>query len=94
METRTKTEETKGFDIHNTAEIHLSYMDRIRVLFGKPIINNTTIVVDKEVIILESSAKPHVDDIFPKRQKGGCLEMYQPEEPIDTSRPPQEFAIN
>jgi hypothetical protein len=72
-------EKDTRFKIYTKLNIHLSFSDRIRVLFGKTVNTYTTIETDKEVVVLRSSTRTRVGDFFPKKQKGyGTIINKQP----------------
>ena len=56
MEKQEKTESQKVFKILHKTTSKINFWDRIRVLFGKP--------VDKEVTVIESKAVSYVPKFF------------------------------
>jgi hypothetical protein len=63
-------ESPKPSVIFNRTRIGLGYMDRIRVVFGKEIRVDVEIDVDKEIVVLKTTAKTTVQPLFqPKPSK-------------------------
>ena len=61
----------KDIIIHTTTT-NLSFIKRIRVLFGKPIIITSKIYTDhEECKVIKSEASDYVPSLFPKKEKGG-----------------------
>jgi len=55
--------------IYNRSVIRLGWMDRIRIAFGKDIIVNTEITVDRPIEIISSTAYSTVHPFFMKERK-------------------------
>ena len=67
--------EGKPFSIFNRTYIGLSFMDRIRVLFGKEIRLNIDIEVCKEVTVLKTESKVTIQPFFkPKPNKNDFMQ--------------------
>lgn len=60
--------------IHHNTKTHLSFLDRLRVLLGKPIMVDSTIDVrynDGEIEVLRSASRTRVSKIWKRKRKGG-----------------------
>jgi len=80
METQTKTIDGRTFDhkdvIHNHVTTYFSFVDRLKILFGKPVYSHSEIyTMDDEVNIVFSTTKTRVSDWFPKKNIGGMVKL-------------------
>lgn len=72
------TETKKGFDIYHSETVEkLSFKNRLNILFNGYIKSSSTITVDKEVVIINSSGVMITKDIFLKKELGH-LEFIEP----------------
>lgn len=65
-----------GDCLHNNTEVHFDWKDKIKILFGRPLIISLQIYVKNErVDILKSTAQSFVSPIrlFKKKFKGGFV---------------------
>lgn len=59
------------FPIFHSTTIAANFIERLRILFGKPIKYSITINVDRQCeVVSNSNQKCYVEPIFPKKQKG------------------------
>lgn len=65
-----QNKEETGFQIYQDSHHSFSFMNRIRILFGKKMHTKATITVDKDVIILKSELVGYVDGFFPEKDGG------------------------
>lgn len=61
----------EGFKIYSNTTHRFGLKARCLILLGKPLKQSLTITVDKEVDIIKTESTGYIEDLFPKKSKGG-----------------------